>query len=152
MEVVKGTVSENPTLGCFHQSTPYWSLINRLKPFRIWLRIRRDNRFESRQNRFQRGHWPCWNWKWSLAFPNFFCLKYLYGMGIFPYEIVMLDIPFKKCCRPKTKIWNFSGVIYISAGLNDPAEIDQELINCLLQGTVCMVFSLLNSIFVSYSP
>jgi hypothetical protein len=39
----------------FHQSTPYRSLINRLKLFRIWLCIPRDNRFESRQNRFQRG-------------------------------------------------------------------------------------------------
>jgi hypothetical protein len=55
------------------------NLINRPKPFRIWLRIRRDNRFESRQNRiqrghmyisawsmtplkrFQRGHWQSWN-------------------------------------------------------------------------------------------
>jgi hypothetical protein len=31
------------------------SLIIRLKPFRRWLRIRRENRFESRENRFPRG-------------------------------------------------------------------------------------------------
>jgi hypothetical protein len=36
----------------FHQSTPSRALIHGLKPFRIWLRIRRDNRFESRKNRF----------------------------------------------------------------------------------------------------
>jgi hypothetical protein len=33
----------------FHQSTP---LIHVVKPFRIWICIRRDNRFESRQNGF----------------------------------------------------------------------------------------------------
>jgi hypothetical protein len=39
----------------FHQSIPPRAPIHGLKPFRIWLRTRRDNRFGSRQNRFQRG-------------------------------------------------------------------------------------------------
>jgi hypothetical protein len=39
----------------FHQSTPPRALIHGLKPFRIWFRMRRDNRFESPQNRFQLG-------------------------------------------------------------------------------------------------
>jgi hypothetical protein len=51
----KGTVSRDFFYSRFFlQSTTYMSLINRLKPFCIWHRIRRDNRFESRQNRFQR--------------------------------------------------------------------------------------------------
>jgi hypothetical protein len=49
--------------------------------------------------------------------PKLFFLKNRYFMGIFTYEIVLQDIHFKKkCCGPKTKILNFSGV-------NDPAEI-----------------------------
>jgi hypothetical protein len=35
----------------FHQTIPSRALIHRLKPFRRWLRIRRD----SRNNRLQRG-------------------------------------------------------------------------------------------------
>jgi hypothetical protein len=55
--LLKGTVAREFRLSVFfHQSTPYMSLINRLKPFCIWHRIRRDNRFESRQNRFQQCH------------------------------------------------------------------------------------------------
>jgi hypothetical protein len=48
----------------FHQSTPYRSLINRLKLFRIWHRICWDNCFESRQNHFLRCQWHRWNRKW----------------------------------------------------------------------------------------
>jgi hypothetical protein len=51
---LKGTVARFSTSGFFHQSTPPRALTHGLKPFRIWLRIRRDNRFESRENRFQR--------------------------------------------------------------------------------------------------
>jgi hypothetical protein len=59
VHVIKETVARDfiPTV-LFHQSTPHWALIHWLRPFRIWLRIRRYNRFESRQNRFQRGHCP----------------------------------------------------------------------------------------------
>jgi hypothetical protein len=71
----------------FHQSTPYRSLINRLKPFRRWLRIRRENRFESREFFFS-------------EFPNFFCLKYRYSMGMLTYETFLLDVLFKKSCGP----------------------------------------------------
>jgi hypothetical protein len=45
----------------FSLSTPHRSLINRLKPFRIRLRIRRDNSFASRQNRFYRESKRLWN-------------------------------------------------------------------------------------------
>jgi hypothetical protein len=101
------------TLGFFHQSTPPRALIHGLELFRIWLRIRRDNPFESRQNRFQRGfNDPAETEIKSRILQLFFCFKYKYGMGIFTYEIVFQDIPFKKM-----KILNFSGV-------NDPAEID----------------------------
>jgi hypothetical protein len=55
----KGTVARDFRPSVF--SIPYTSLINRLKPFCIWHRIRRDNRFESRQNRCQRCHWHRWN-------------------------------------------------------------------------------------------
>jgi hypothetical protein len=49
--LLKGTVAQDFQLSVFfHQSTPYVSLINRLKPVYIWHRISRDNRFESRQN------------------------------------------------------------------------------------------------------
>jgi hypothetical protein len=138
------------TLGVFHQSTPPRALIHWLKPFRIWLRIRRDNRFERRPNLFQRGQWPRWNRKWSLKFPHF-CLKYIivYGMCIFLYETVLRDIPFlKKLWAQNEELKFHQGHIYFS-GVNDPAEIDQELRNCLLKGTVCMFF--LPPIFSSVS-
>jgi hypothetical protein len=69
------------------QSTAYRSLINRLKPFRIWLRIRRDNRFESRQNRFQQCQGHRWNRKWSLELRNFFLLRVITSYGdIYPWN------------------------------------------------------------------
>jgi hypothetical protein len=39
----------------FHQTIPPRALIHGLKPFRIWLRIRRENRVGNRQNRFPRS-------------------------------------------------------------------------------------------------
>jgi hypothetical protein len=49
--VVKGTVARDFRPSFFSLINPtYRALIHRRKPFRIWLRIRRDNRFESRQN------------------------------------------------------------------------------------------------------
>jgi hypothetical protein len=57
--LLKGTVARDFLPSFFlNQSTPPRTLIHRPKPFRIWLRISRDNRFESRQNLFQRGQWP----------------------------------------------------------------------------------------------
>jgi hypothetical protein len=64
------------TLGFFHQTIPHRALIHALKPFRIWLRIRRENRLYSNVNDtaemvsavsitplkwFQRCHWHRWN-------------------------------------------------------------------------------------------
>jgi hypothetical protein len=55
MSSIKGTVARDiRPLVFFHRSTPPRALTHGLKPFRIWLRIRRDNRFDSRENRFQR--------------------------------------------------------------------------------------------------
>jgi hypothetical protein len=42
----------------FHQSTPPRVLIHGLKPFRIRLRIRRENRCENRQNRTFLSEFP----------------------------------------------------------------------------------------------
>jgi hypothetical protein len=42
--------------------------------------------------------------KMKSRIPHLFGLKLRYGMGIFPYEIVLRDIPFKKSCGPKTTI------------------------------------------------
>jgi hypothetical protein len=53
--LLKGQLYEISDPRFFHQSTPPRALIHRLKLFRIWIRIRRDNRFESRQNSFHRG-------------------------------------------------------------------------------------------------
>jgi hypothetical protein len=72
----------------FHQSTSPMALIHGLKPFRIWLRIRRANRFESRLV------------KMKSRIPQFF-LELRYGIRIFPYEIVLQDIPLKKVVVPK---------------------------------------------------
>jgi hypothetical protein len=44
-------------------------------------------------------------------------------MGVFPFEVVLRDILFNKSYGPKMRIWNFSGVKLISAGVNDPTEI-----------------------------
>jgi hypothetical protein len=107
----KGAVAQDfRPLVFFHQSTPYMSLINRIKLFCTWHRIRRDNHFESRQMR-------------SRQPPTFFCFKYLYGMGIFDIKIFLLDFPFnrrkrtcKVCLRFQLRHRNFSGV-------NDTAKI-----------------------------
>jgi hypothetical protein len=46
--LLKGTVSRDfRPLVFFHQSTPSRALSHRLNPFRIWLRIRRNNRHYS---------------------------------------------------------------------------------------------------------
>jgi hypothetical protein len=64
-------------------------------------------------------------------------------MGIFTYEIVLLDIPLKIMLWTENKYLTFQlGHTHFS-GVNDPAEIDQKLINCLLKGTVCVAFCLL---------
>jgi hypothetical protein len=101
------------------------ALIHGLKSFR------RDNRFESRQNWFQSGQWPRWIQKLSLEFPNLFCLfKVKEWYGMFPYEIVLRDIPFKK------KLWARNDDLKFQRGqwprwnrfegINDPAKILHE--------------------------
>jgi hypothetical protein len=85
----------------FHQSTPPRALIHGPKPFRKWLRIRRDNCFESRQNQFQRVNDPAeTKMKSRILF-----LKYRHGMGIFPYELQLLlrVIPLKKIVGPRRR-------------------------------------------------
>jgi hypothetical protein len=61
------------------------SLINRLKPFRKWLVFAElfDDKVEKIGFR-----------KLSLKFINFFYLTYRYGVGIFTFEIFLLDFPF----------------------------------------------------------
>jgi hypothetical protein len=50
-QFLKGQLHEMFDPWFFHQSNPPRDLIQGLKPFGIWFGIRRDNRFESRQNR-----------------------------------------------------------------------------------------------------
>jgi hypothetical protein len=50
--LLKDSVGRFSTSDFFHQWTPSRFLIYGLKPFRIWLRIRQDNRFENCQNQF----------------------------------------------------------------------------------------------------
>jgi hypothetical protein len=45
--LVKGTVARDFRPLIFHQSTPPRALTHGLKPFRIWLRICRENRHNS---------------------------------------------------------------------------------------------------------
>jgi hypothetical protein len=67
-------------------------------------------------------------------------LKYRCGMRIFTYEIVLQNIPFQKMLRTRNEDCKFKwGHIHFS-GVNDPADVDQELINCLIKETVCMAF------------
>jgi hypothetical protein len=58
-------------------------------------------------------------------------------MGIFTYKIVLQNIPFNKMLRTRNEDFKFQ-----RGQWDDPAEIDQELINCLLKGTVCVAFRL----------
>jgi hypothetical protein len=54
--------------------------------------------------------------------PQHFCLKFRNGVGIFPYEIVLRDIPFKdKLCAQ-----------------NEDLKLQRGHIHCLFKGTVCM--------------
>jgi hypothetical protein len=55
---LKGQCHEIVDLWFFHQSTPPRALTHMLKPFRIWLRIRRENRHYSRK---RKCHWHRWN-------------------------------------------------------------------------------------------
>jgi hypothetical protein len=55
--VKRDSVTRFSTLGFFHQTIPPRALIHGLKPLCIWLRIRRENRFENRQNRISRSQW-----------------------------------------------------------------------------------------------
>jgi hypothetical protein len=48
---LKGQCHEIFDLWFFHQTIPPRALIHVLKPFRIWIRIRRENRLCNRQNR-----------------------------------------------------------------------------------------------------
>jgi hypothetical protein len=51
-------------------------------------------------------------------------------MGIFTYEIVLLYISFKKMLQTRNEDLSFQRGHINFSGVNDPAEIDQELINC----------------------
>jgi hypothetical protein len=128
----KGTVSWYFRLLFFHQSIPYLSqLINRLKPFHIWLCVHRDISFKRHQNRFQRGPGLRWKQKWSLEFPNFFFVESIgkrFGIRIVTYEIVLQDIPFSKKLRTRNKDLKCQRGHINFSGVNDPAEIDHELI------------------------
>jgi hypothetical protein len=75
---LKGQLHEIFDPRFFHQSTPPRALIHGLKPFRIWLRIRQANRFESRKKL-----------KIKSRIPQ---VKICYGD--ISYEIVLQDIPF----------------------------------------------------------
>jgi hypothetical protein len=57
LALLKGSVSRYFRPPCFHKSIPPRPLTDGLTPFRIWLRIRRDIRFESRQNQSPRCQW-----------------------------------------------------------------------------------------------
>jgi hypothetical protein len=94
------------------------SLINKLKPFCIWHRIRRDNRFESR-----------WNRKWGLGNPQLFSASstcIMYSMGVFAIEIFLLDFPFKGRKGLVKSIWDFSGVKLISAVSLTPLKFGKK--------------------------
>jgi hypothetical protein len=61
--------------------------------------------------------------KSTVQFPHFFGLKLRYGMWIISYEIVLLDIPFKKKLRTHNEDLNIERVHINFSGANDPAEI-----------------------------
>jgi hypothetical protein len=63
--------------------------------------------------------------------------------GIFPFEIVLQDIPFVKKLWAQKRGFKISASHMHFSGVNDPARINQELINCLLKGTVYMASCLL---------
>jgi hypothetical protein len=116
---VEGTVSRDFRLSVFfHQSTPYRSLINRLKPLRMWVHIRRDNRFESRLNRFQRCQWHRWNsakkilWLKSLWYFKFHDPGGFSGVNETISAVSMT--PRKRFQRCHWHLWNSNNVDFLS--------------------------------------
>jgi hypothetical protein len=111
---LKGQCTRFSILGFFHQSTPYMSLINRLNPSCILHSIRRENCFESRQNR-----------KWGLGNPQLFSASST-CMGIFAIAIFLPDFSFKGrkrtckvCLRFQRCQWHRGNRF---SGVNDTAE------------------------------
>jgi hypothetical protein len=101
------------------------SLIYRLKPFCIWHHIRRNNRFESRQNRFQRCHWPSWNRKWGLGNPQLIsasstCIVW----GYLSLEYFCWIFPLTEEQGLVKSVWDFSGVTLISAVSMTPLKFE----------------------------
>jgi hypothetical protein len=73
----------------FHQSTPRRVLIHRIKPFHIWLRIRREIRFGNCQNQAQgdRGSWSS---------PLIFMISSNYQYVMFTYVFFCCRIPLEE--------------------------------------------------------
>jgi hypothetical protein len=98
------------------------SLINRLKPFCIWHRIRRDNRFESRQN-----HGHRWNRKWGLGNPQLCsasstCIVW----GYLPLKYFCWIFPLTEEKGRVKSVWDFSSVTLISAVSMTPRKSFQR--------------------------
>jgi hypothetical protein len=108
MIIWKGRVTRFLTLGFFHQSTPYMSLINRLNPFCIWQCICQDNRFESRQIRVQYGVFDTAETEnWGLGNPQLFSASSTYLVwGCLPLKYFCWIPPLKE-----EKVNGFRGVI-----------------------------------------
>jgi hypothetical protein len=91
----KGTVSRDfRTSVFFHQSTPPRALIHRLKPFRILLLIRRENRFGIRQNRLRPQKTTFFYWWSPLIFT--FSSNYKYVMFTYCMYLFCRGIPSKE--------------------------------------------------------
>jgi hypothetical protein len=92
------------------------SLINRLNLLCICHRIRRDNRFESRQNRFQRCHWHRGNRKWGLGNPQLFSASSTRIVwGYLPLKYFCWIFPLTEAEGLGKSVWDFSNVTLISA-------------------------------------
>jgi hypothetical protein len=84
---LKGTLTRD-----FHQTAPPMSLIHGLKPFRIWLRIRKENSLRNCRFCARRCKWHRCDQKWSLVNHHIFLWKLeLYCRTIYLCTVCFFD-------------------------------------------------------------
>jgi hypothetical protein len=82
--------------------------MHRLKPFWIWISIRRENR-------------PCNRRKLALVNPHFLCVKVIGIVDNLPMYVFSIDIPFKGSQSLAKMMSKVTAVSYLHSGVTDSA-------------------------------
>jgi hypothetical protein len=122
--IFKGTVARDFRHSFFsHQSTPPWTLIHGLKPFRAYGFVFAEIIASKVVKLGFSGVNDPDETEYEVLNSQFFCLKLRYGIGIFLYEIVLRDIPLQKMLWAQNDDLKFKRGHINYSWVNDPAEI-----------------------------